>query len=223
MERRHLRAEDGVILFHFFCKNNFLNGRGLDIPFPVLLFFGADGCQKRTDTDTGCAEIVYLVNFQTGVDLAASVQDFIHLIGCNGIQAAAKGIQLNQVKILPCFYKACGSIKPGMIHPLVIDTDRTLNVCQMGNGILCENSKSVAVNKIRDTVMDFRVNMVRTACQDNAPAPCFFQVFQSFFTLFLNISAGSGQFFPGSVSSSFYFLSRQIFKNFYKAVSKHRF
>ena len=141
----------------------------------------------------------------------------------SGIQAAAKGIQLDQVKILPCFYKACGSIKPGMIHPLVIDADRTLNVCQMGNGILCENSKSVAVNKIRDTVMDFRVNMVRTPCQDNAPAPCFFQVFQSFFTLFLNISAGSGQFFPGSVSSSFYFLSRQIFKNFYKAVSKHRF
>ena len=43
--------------------------------------------------------------FQTGVDLAASVQDFIHLIGCNGIQAAAKGIQLDQVKILLVFTK----------------------------------------------------------------------------------------------------------------------
>ena len=83
-----------------------------------------------------------------------------------------------------------------MIHPLVIDADRTLNVCQMGNGILCENSKSVAVNKIRDTVMDFRVNMVRTPCQDNAPAPCFFQVFQSFFTLFPQYLCGQRPVLP---------------------------
>ena len=107
MERRHLRTEDCIILFHFFCKNNFFNGRGLDIPFSVLLFFGADGCQKRTDTDAGCAKIVYLVNLQTGVDLAASVQDFIYLIGCNSIQAAAKGIQLDQVKICLLYTSRC--------------------------------------------------------------------------------------------------------------------
>ena len=73
--------------------------------FLLLLFFGADGCQQRTDTDTGRAKVVYLINLQAGIDLAAAVQDFIHLIGCNGIQAAAKGIQLDQIQIILFFTK----------------------------------------------------------------------------------------------------------------------
>ena len=52
--------------------------------------------------------------------------------------------------------------------------------CQMGNRILCEHCHTIAVDQIRDTVMDLRVNMVRTAGKNDAPSavsPSYTEVF----------------------------------------------
>ncbi len=74
-----------------------------------------------------------------------------------------------------------------MVHPLVIDTDRALNRYQMGNRILSEDCHTIAVDQIRDTVMNLRVNMVRTTSQNDAPAACLLQVLKCLLTFFLNV------------------------------------
>ena len=58
----------------------------------MLLFLDAEGSNQGADTDTGSTQVVYLINFQAGVDLAAASQNFIYLVSGHGIQAAAKGV-----------------------------------------------------------------------------------------------------------------------------------
>ena len=86
------------------------------------------------------------------------------------IQSASEGVQLDQIQVISCLNKVCSCIQSGVVHPLVIDTDRTLHRNQMGNGILSKNRNSVAVDQIRDTMMDLRVNVVWTACKNNSSA-----------------------------------------------------
>ena len=71
-------------------------------------------------------EVVDLINLQAGINLAASSQNLINLIGGNGVETAAERVQLNQVKIVACLYIVCSCIQTGVIHPLVIDTKRAL-------------------------------------------------------------------------------------------------
>ena len=65
-----------------------------------------EGSEQRADTDSGSAEVVDLINLQAGINLAASGQNLINLIGGNGVETAAERVQLNQVKIVACLYPA---------------------------------------------------------------------------------------------------------------------
>ncbi len=60
------------------------------------------------DTDSGSAEVVDLIDLQAGINLAASGQNIINLIGGNGVETAAERVQLDQVKIIAGLYKVCG-------------------------------------------------------------------------------------------------------------------
>ena len=100
-----------------------------------------------------------------------------------------------------------------MVHPLVIDTDRTLNRYQMGNGILRENCHSIAVDQIRDTMVNLRVNMVRTACQNDTPAACLLQILKRLLTLFLNVLMYGSHFLPCLVSGFLHLRFRDIREN----------
>ena len=62
-----------------------------------------EGSEQRADTDSGSAEVVDLINLQAGINLAASGQNLINLIGGNGIKSASEGIQLDQIQILSWF------------------------------------------------------------------------------------------------------------------------
>ena len=64
MDRRHLRAENGVILTHLFGKGNLLYSGGVELPFFAPLFSDADGSQKRADPDPCSAQVVDLINLQ---------------------------------------------------------------------------------------------------------------------------------------------------------------
>ena len=223
MERRHLRAEDGVFLTHLLGKGYFLDGSRLDGSLFILGLFCTDGSDQGTDTDPCRTQVVDLIDFQAGVDLVTSIQDLINLIGGNGIKSASEGIQLDQIQILSCFYKICGRVETGVIHPLVVDTDGTLQMSKVCNGVFGKYGDSVAVDHIRDTVVDFRVNMVWTACKNDSAAAGFFQVLQGFFTLFLDIHMYGCKFFPGFMGGSFYLGGRNVREFFHKAVCKDLF
>ena len=100
-----------------------------------------------------------------------------------------------------------------MVHPLVIDTNRALNRYQMGNRILSEDCHTIAVDQIRDTVMNLRVNMVRTTSQNDAPAACLLQVLKCLLTFFLNVLMYGSHFLPCLVSGFLHLRFRDIREN----------
>ena len=61
-----------------------------------------------------------------------------------------------------------------MIHPLVRYDKRTLRLCQMGNGIFCQNGNVIGGDQLRNTVVDLRVDMVGTTREYNAALVVFF-------------------------------------------------
>ena len=62
----------------------------------------------------------------------------------------------------------------------------------MGNRIFREHRKAVGGDHIRDSVVDFRIHMVGTSCQNNAAPAVFLHPFQGFFALSLDILSGGG-------------------------------
>ena len=69
MDRRHLGAQNGVVLTHFFCKDNLVDGRGTNGAFLMPLFPDTYCGQEGADTDPGSTQIIDLINFQTGINL----------------------------------------------------------------------------------------------------------------------------------------------------------
>ena len=171
---------------------------------------------EETGHGYGRAQVIHFIDFQAGVDLSASIQNLINLICGNRIQTAAKGVELDQIQIIPGLYIVCSGIQTGMIHPLVIDTDGTFHRHQMGDRILCQNRNSVAVDQIRDAMMDFRVYMVRSAGQNNSSASGFIQIFQGLLAFFLNVFMYESHFLPGLMGCGFYLLCRKLFEDFQK-------
>ena len=100
VEWRHLRAENGVLLTHLLGKGYLLNGSRLDVPFFILCLFCTDSSDQGTDTDPCRTQVVDLIDLQAGINLAASGQNLINLIGGNGVETAAERVQLDQIQIL---------------------------------------------------------------------------------------------------------------------------
>ena len=72
MKRRHVRAEDGIILPPLSGKDHTLIGGRTDLTRLLLFFPDADGGEKRADPDPRRSQIADLVDLQAGVDLAGS-------------------------------------------------------------------------------------------------------------------------------------------------------
>ena len=86
---------------HFLRKDGSLIGGGYDGAADSLLLPHPQSGDKGADADSGGSQIVYLVNLSAGINLPGITQNIIYLIGGDRIQAAAKGIELNEIQILP--------------------------------------------------------------------------------------------------------------------------
>ncbi len=168
----------------------------MDIALLGLLFSDLNGGEQGTDTDPCRAQIVYLVNFQTGINFVGICEDVVYLIRSDGVQSAAKGIKLNQIQILSCFYKACRGVETGVVHPLVGDDQRSFRRGKMGNGILGKHRDIIGGDQLGDTVVNLRVNVVGTACKNDAALVVFLQITNYLFALVAHILSGTGLFLP---------------------------
>ena len=137
MDRRHLRAKDGICITHFLCKHNTVVRTGNDLSGVSSFISYTKGRNQGTDTDARSAQVVYLIDFQHSIDLTGIRQNITDLVGSNRIKTAAERVQLDQVQIVLCFYKTCSCIQSGVIHPLVSHDGRTFDRSQVGNSILC--------------------------------------------------------------------------------------
>ena len=64
-----------------------------------------------------------------------------------------------------------------MVHPLIHDNEGTFHLSKVGNGVLSQHSDPIGGNKLRNAVVDLRIHMVRTSCQNNASPAGFIQIF----------------------------------------------
>ena len=152
----------------------------MDAPGLLFLFADPNGGDEGTDPDPGGAQIAYFIDLQTGIDLAGTAQNLIHLVGSNRVQSAAEGVKLDQIQIIPGLYITGRRIQAGVIHPLIHDPQRPLGFVEMGNAVFGQNRQTVAANQLRNPVVDFPVNVVGTACQDDPVGMMVFDPFKRF-------------------------------------------
>ena len=93
-------------------------------------------------------------------------------------------------------------------------------MAEVSNRIFSKYSNSVAVDHIRDSMVDLRIDMIRTACKNDSAASCFFQVPESFLAFFLHIAVYSGQLIPCFMCSCFYLGGRNVREFFHKPVGQ---
>ena len=204
----HLGGEDGVAgLVHFLGEFRPVIGGGLwlgaDAPRLTLIHGG----QQTADADTGSPQIVHLIDFQDGVELVAALQNFAHLVGGNGVQAAAEGIQLNQLQVLPIPYKFRRTVQPGMVDPLVVDPEGAFGGEIDGQTVLGEDGEIVGGNHFRNAVVNFRVDVVGSARENDAPGVIFCHPLQRLLPLCTNVGLGALLFFPRTVDGGADFLT----------------
>ena len=205
VDRRHLRAQDGVALVaHLLGKGHLgprgrstlalrlervltacerggirggshrrgiallvglARGRGLGQALGLLVL---KRCHERADADARGTQVGYLVDLEHGVDLAAGLQDLLHLVGGQSVQAAAERVELDQVQVVAHRYKTGDGVQAAVIHPLIDDANRTLGLYQMRERILGKDRKAKARDKLGQGVVDLGVVMVGTAGEHDA-------------------------------------------------------
>ena len=203
----HLGGEDGVAgLVHFLGEFRPVIGGGFGLGTNAPRLTLVHGGKQTADADTGGTQIVHLVDFQNGVELVAGLQNFAHLIGGDSVQAAAEGIQLDQLQVLPIPHKFRRTVQPGMVNPLVVDPEGALGGEIDGQAVLGEDGKVIGSNHFRDTVVDFGVNVIGSASQNDAPGVIFRHPLQRLLTLCPDVGLGALLFFPCLVDGSADFL-----------------
>ena len=177
MDRCHLRTEDRIIFPHFFSEYHTVEAGRNDLSLLIFLFTGTDGSQKGTDTDTGSTKVADLIDLQAGIDFSGICENIFYLIGGNGIQTAAEGIQLDEIEIFRGFYVVGSSVKTAVVHPLIHDNEGTLRLIEIGDGILGKHCHTIGIDELRDTVVDLGIDMVRSSGQNDTVAVVVFQPF----------------------------------------------
>ena len=129
-----------------------------------------EGSHERADADARGAQVGHLVDLEHGVNLAAGLKDFLHLIGGQGVQAAAEGVELNQVQVVAHRHKTGDGVQAAVVHPLVDHADGALGLYQMRERILGKDRKAKARDKLGQGMVDLGVVMVGAAGEHNAVA-----------------------------------------------------
>ena len=142
-------------------------GRGIGQALGLLVL---ERCHERADADARGTQVRHLVDLEHGVDLAAGFQNLLHLIGGQSVQAAAEGIELDQVQVVAHRHKTGDGVQAAVIHPLIDDANRTLGLHQMRERILGKDRKAKARDKLGQGMVDLGVVMVGTTGEYDAVA-----------------------------------------------------
>ena len=198
MDRRHLRAEDRIAFpSHLFRKGRLCDGGALNIPDGLLFVPDPDSGDQGSHADPRRAEVVDLVDLKAGVNLIGARENIAHLVGGNGIDAAAERVELDQLQVIAASHIARGRIQTGVVHPLVQYAYGTLRFSEVRDAVLGKNGKAVGGDHLGDAVVDFGVDMIGTSRKDNSLDTSFFYIRQNPLSLMADILADLFQFLPG--------------------------
>ena len=74
-------------------------------------------------------------------------------------------------------------VEARMVGPLVDDAQVARELAQGSDAVFGKDGQAQAVDEFRDAVVDFRVDVVRTAAEDDGPLARLFQVTQDFLVM----------------------------------------
>ena len=157
------------------------------------------GGEQAADADPGGAEVVDLVDLQDGIEFAAVFENLADLVGGDGVQAAAEGVELDEFKVLMAGDEFGGGVEPGVIDPLVRDADGPLGVKVDGEAVLGENREAEARDHLGDAVVDLRVDVIGAAGEDDAAAVSVLHLAQYAGALPADVLLGAKLLRPGAV------------------------
>ena len=157
--------------------------------------------EQAPDPNSGRAQVGHLVNFEDGVQLAAGLQNLRHLVCGYRVQTAAKGIELDELQVLPGPDKLRRSVEPGVVNPLVIGPKGPPRGEIHGNGILGEDRQAIGGDELGDAVVDLRVYVIGAACQDDAPAAVLLHPLEGLPALGPHVLLRPALLVPGGVDS----------------------
>lgn len=103
------------------------------------------------------------------MDLVTMGQDFLYLVGDDGIEAAAEGIQFYQFQVGMLFDILSCPVEAGMIGPLVYDAQVSRELAQRSYAVFGQDGEAQAVDEFGDAVIDFRIDVIGTAAEDDSP------------------------------------------------------
>ena len=88
-----------------------------------------DGGLERAQSNLGSAQVGDLVNLQQRVHVRLVGQDLGHLIGGDGVETAAEGVELHEFEARIGGHEMRGRVQTGVVGPLVGDAQRHLGDC----------------------------------------------------------------------------------------------
>ena len=77
-----------------------------------------------------------------------------------------------------------------MVHPLVGDNQWALNLTEMTDRVLGQNCHSIGSDELRDSVVDLRIDVIRTTGEHDSVFAMFFQPCDCLLAILLHILAG---------------------------------
>ena len=167
----------------------------------VFFLSHVHGGEQTADPDPRRAKVVDLVDLQDGVQLPAVFKNLADLVCGDGVQPTAKRVELNQFKILMAGDEFGSSIETGMIHPLIRDAHRTFGIKVDRETVLGEHREPEACDHFRNAVVDLGINVIGTACENNAAAMRGLHLFQHAGALLTDVLFGAELLRPGAVCS----------------------
>jgi len=134
----------------------------------LLLLLVAQGGEQAAHADAGGAEVGDLVDLEDGVDLPRRLEDLLHLIGGEGVEAAAEAVELDKVEVAALRGHLGGGVQARVVHPLVNDADGALERAEVCDGVLGEHRQAEAGEQLGNGMVDLGVVVVRAACEHDA-------------------------------------------------------
>ena len=169
MQGGHLRYKDCVRARIALAEHRHA-GAGREAFCLVGIAYG----QQRTDADTRRSQGVALVHFDERIQFAVGPHELAHLVGGNGIYAAAKRGKLH--KLYPCVAVVgltgpqASAVEPRRVCPLVARPQAKVHAVvypAAGQGVLAYNSSAQRGDKVGQTVVHLWVCMVRATRKHN--------------------------------------------------------
>ena len=87
----------------------------------------------------------------------------MYLVGRDRVQPAPERIELNKIEIIAGAHKVSRAVKPRVISPLIDDAERARRSVDVRNAVFGEHGKPVRIYHLRHAVVNFGVEVIRSA------------------------------------------------------------